>query len=54
MRSLLMRCTNCRRYTLHHDKCPYCGGSLKSPHPPRYSPHDKYIVYRMKARMQEG
>ncbi|RLF06794.1 MAG: RNA-protein complex protein Nop10 [Thermoprotei archaeon] len=51
MKSLLMKCIKCRRYTLQHDKCPYCGGELKNPHPPRYSPYDKYVIYRLKAKL---
>ncbi|MCS7140089.1 MAG: RNA-protein complex protein Nop10 [Candidatus Nezhaarchaeota archaeon] len=52
MKSLLMKCTNCGKYTLHTDKCPYCGGNLKNPHPPRYSPYDKYALYRLKVRLE--
>ena len=51
LKSLLMRCRECGRYTLRRDKCPYCGGELKVPHPPRYSPHDRYVVYRLKAKL---
>jgi H/ACA ribonucleoprotein complex subunit 3 len=27
--------------------CQICGGSTKIPHPPRFSPDDKYIKYKM-------
>ncbi|RLF13161.1 MAG: RNA-protein complex protein Nop10 [Thermoprotei archaeon] len=50
MKGLLMRCIKCGKYTLKHDRCPYCGGALKSPHPPRYSPQDRYALYRLKTR----
>jgi H/ACA ribonucleoprotein complex subunit 3 len=45
MRNLMMRCTNCGRYTLG-DKCPACGTKTATPHPARYSPDDKYARYR--------
>ncbi|MCS7143233.1 MAG: RNA-protein complex protein Nop10 [Aigarchaeota archaeon] len=31
-----MRCKNCKAYTLQRVTCPYCGGELSTPHPPRY------------------
>ncbi|MGC9071540.1 MAG: RNA-protein complex protein Nop10 [Acidilobus sp.] len=46
MQWLLRRCTACGRYTLAKDKCPYCGGTLRVPHPPKFSPDDKYVRYR--------
>ncbi|MFP3228115.1 MAG: RNA-protein complex protein Nop10 [Caldisphaera sp.] len=50
MRWLMRRCINCKRYTLNQDKCPYCGGSLRVPHPPKFSPSDKYVEYRYKLK----
>jgi len=44
---LLRKCEKCRRYTLKRDKCPYCGGPVRVPHPPKFSPEDKYLKYRM-------
>jgi len=44
---LLRKCEKCRKYTLKRDKCPYCGGPLRVPHPPKFSPEDKYLKYRM-------
>jgi len=44
--SKLRKCVQCGRYTLKQDKCPYCGGPLKNPHPPRFSPEDRYGKYR--------
>ncbi|MGC9112178.1 RNA-protein complex protein Nop10 [Acidilobus sp.] len=50
MRWLLRRCSVCGRYTLSTDRCPYCGGALRVPHPPRFSPDDKYVKYRYMLR----
>jgi len=46
MVDLLKKCKECGRYTLSEDKCPYCGGRLGSPKPPKFSPEDKYGKYR--------
>ena len=43
----LRKCVNCNKYTLRKDKCPYCGGLVRIPHPPKFSPEDKYLKYRM-------
>ena len=43
--SRLRRCVGCARYTLA-DACPACGGATRTPHPARYSPHDRYGKYR--------
>lgn len=45
---LLRKCENCGNYTLKKDLCPHCGsGNLRIPHPPKFSPDDKYLKYRM-------
>jgi H/ACA ribonucleoprotein complex subunit 3 len=44
---LLMKCEKCARYTLRKDICPSCGGTVRVPHPAKFSPDDKYIKYRM-------
>ncbi|MFY9966222.1 MAG: RNA-protein complex protein Nop10 [Nitrososphaeraceae archaeon] len=50
MKKHLMRlCRSCARYTLKLD-CPACGSITINPHPPRYSPDDKYIRYRVPER----
>ncbi len=54
MRSLLRRCTNCGAYTLSKDRCPRCGGSVKVPHPPKFSPEDKYQKYRILQKLLTG
>ena len=51
MRWLLRRCVNCGRYTLRQDRCPVCGSDVRVPHPPRFSPEDKYVRYRLKAKL---
>ncbi|MGB9725649.1 MAG: RNA-protein complex protein Nop10 [Fervidicoccaceae archaeon] len=51
MRWLMRKCTVCGRYTLEQERCPYCGGQVRIPHPPRFSPDDKYVSYRIRARI---
>ncbi|MHA1936038.1 MAG: RNA-protein complex protein Nop10 [Candidatus Thorarchaeota archaeon] len=46
----LLKCTDCGKYTLNERECPKCGGRVKDPKPPRYSPQDKYGAYRRKAK----
>ena len=46
MRSRLWKCEACNRYTIYQNKCPYCGGRLRTPHPPKFSPEDPYGKYR--------
>jgi len=43
---LLRKCTKCGKYTLSKERCPYCGGNVKIPHPAKFSPDDKYIKYK--------
>jgi H/ACA ribonucleoprotein complex subunit 3 len=54
MNWLMRKCTKCGRYTLSKDKCPFCGGDLVVPHPPRFSPEDKYGMYRLKMKLEKG
>jgi len=54
MPTLLRKCTKCNKYTLKQNKCPYCGGPLVTPHPPKFSPEDKYIKYRILAKKAAG
>jgi Predicted Zn-ribbon RNA-binding protein len=54
MRSLLRRCTNCGTYTLSKERCPRCGGPVKVPHPPKFSPEDKYQRYRILQKLLTG
>jgi len=32
-------------------KCPTCGGETVVPHPPRFSPIDRYVKYRIQNRV---
>ena len=54
MRSLLRLCTNCGAYTLSKERCPRCGGPVKVPHPPKFSPEDKYQRYRILQKLLTG
>jgi len=49
---LLRKCKKCGSYTLKKDKCPYCGGKVSVPHPPKFSPDDKYLKYRMALKQE--
>jgi H/ACA ribonucleoprotein complex subunit 3 len=42
----MRRCALCGAYTLDES---HCGTATKSPHPPKYSPLDRYAAYRRKA-----
>ena len=44
---LLRKCEKCGTYTLKKDKGPKCGGIVRVPHPPKFSPEDKYLKYRV-------
>ena len=52
MRTLLLKCAECGRYTLS-DKCPSCGGATVTVHPARYSPDDRYARYRSQLAYEE-
>lgn len=54
MQWLLRVCTSCGRYTLRRDKCPECGSPLRVPHPPRFSPEDRYVKYRYLIKKARG
>ena len=44
---LLRKCEKCGKYTLEKNKCPHCGGKVRIPHPPKFSPDDQYLKYKM-------
>ena len=46
MPKLLRKCKECGNYTLSQEVCPKCGGQLKNPYPPKFSPEDHYGKYR--------
>ncbi|MHA1409195.1 MAG: RNA-protein complex protein Nop10 [Candidatus Odinarchaeia archaeon] len=56
MTKYLRKCTECGRYTILNEKCPYCSGPTRNPHPPKFSIVDQYGEYRrkMKKMMQRG
>ncbi|MEM0385072.1 MAG: RNA-protein complex protein Nop10 [Nitrososphaeria archaeon] len=45
MRQLLKKCPKCLLYTLR-EACPNCGSPTISPHPPKFSPDDKYAYLK--------
>ena len=45
MKSNILSCPECRRYTMA-SKCPRCNIDAVTPHPPRFSPEDRYGKYR--------
>jgi len=50
---LLRKCAKCGNYTLEKSTCPHCGGAVAIPHPPKFSPDDKYLKYRMALKMRK-
>jgi len=50
-RWLLRRCEVCGAYTLNRERCPYCGGRVRVPHPPKFSPEDRYGEYRRRLKL---
>jgi len=53
---LMRKCVKCGAYTLSKDKCPYCGGPVRVPHPPKFSVEDRYGKYRrlLKKMLESG
>jgi len=47
MKSLMRKCGKCSVYTLS-EQCPKCGNTTIIPHPPKFSPDDKYSYLRTK------
>ncbi|MCI0558421.1 MAG: RNA-protein complex protein Nop10 [Nitrososphaera sp.] len=47
----MRKCTSCNIYTLKKE-CPRCQSPTSDPHPPRYSPDDKYARYRIADRYE--
>jgi len=53
MKSMLMRCIVCKRYTMG-DRCPSCGASAERRAPARYSPQDRFGKYRRRLMRESG
>jgi H/ACA ribonucleoprotein complex subunit 3 len=51
MKHLIRKCPACGLYTLKHE-CPNCKAITADPHPPKYSPDDKYVRYRIADRYE--
>lgn len=47
-----MKKCSCGTYTFK-DICPKCGGRTARPQPPKFSPEDKYGVWRRLAKNEE-
>ena len=39
---------------MNREKCPVCGTPVIVPHPPRFSPEDKYLKYRLEMKLKSG
>ncbi|HEV2120275.1 MAG TPA: RNA-protein complex protein Nop10 [Candidatus Bathyarchaeia archaeon] len=55
MKWLTRRCPKCSAYSLK-ETCPKCGTQTRNPHPPKFSPDDKYARQRMEgsSRLSEA
>lgn len=53
-RSILKKCESCGAYAISRGACPYCGGRLRTPHPPKFSPEDRYQRYRLAMKLALG
>lgn len=47
----MKKCKKCLVYTLK-EVCPRCGEKTSTPHPPKFSPEDKYGKYRRLMKLQ--
>ncbi|HUV61267.1 MAG TPA: RNA-protein complex protein Nop10 [Thermoplasmata archaeon] len=50
-RTSLRKCASCNRYTLS-ETCSGCGGATFMPIPAKYSPGDRYGVYRRRLKKE--
>ena len=53
MKTEILKCPKCLEYTLEKS-CPKCNLKTLSPIPARFSPEDKYGVYRRKAKVNNS
>ncbi len=49
MKWKIRKCEKDNTYTLS-ENCPICGSKTIFPHPPRFSPQDKYVKYRLELK----
>ncbi len=49
MAGRMKKCERCELYTLR-ERCPRCGMITVSPHPLKFSPEDRWGVWRRKAK----
>jgi len=47
----IFKCNKCNKYTMK-DTCD-CGNNATVPRPLKYSPNDRFISYRRKAKLHE-
>jgi H/ACA ribonucleoprotein complex subunit 3 len=52
MKWKIRRCPICKRYTLK-EICIHCKVKTIVPHPHRFSPEDKYVIYRILSKYPE-
>jgi len=45
LKQKIKKCLNCKKYTLF-DLCNKCGDKTYTAHPARFSPDDKYALYK--------
>lgn len=53
LKGMIRKCRECGSYTLSDDRCPRCKGTLKNPHPAKFSPDDKYSRFRLALKLGE-
>jgi H/ACA ribonucleoprotein complex subunit 3 len=49
----LRKCVKCGKYTLNLNNCPRCNQAVRIPHPPKFSPDDKYLKYRIDIKKEQ-
>jgi len=52
MKGMFRKCRDCGSYTLNEERCPRCNGTLRNPHPAKFSPDDKYSRFRLALKLE--
>lgn len=52
LKGMIRKCRDCGGYTLSEAQCPRCKGTLRNPHPAKFSPDDKYSRFRLALRLK--